>query len=106
MRAAEVAARAVAQRTGARGLLTAPEEALRDFKYELPSTSVKRLVVTAETIQDPRAAEEILREDAQKAADRGGERAARRKTHTRKTTKLRLRRRLRRLIGGVAPTYT
>ena len=66
----EVAARAVAQRTGARGLLTVLEEALRDFKYELPSTSVTRLVVTAETIRDPRAAlEEILREDAQKAAE-------------------------------------
>ena len=66
----EVAARAVAQRTGARGLLTVLEEALRDFKYELPSTSVKRLVVTAETIRDPCAAlEEILREDAQKAAE-------------------------------------
>ena len=46
------------------------EEALRDFKYELPSTSVTRLVVTAETIREPRAAlEEILREDAQKAAE-------------------------------------
>ena len=36
----------------------------------MPSTSVTRLVVTAETIRDPRAAlEEILREDAQKAAE-------------------------------------
>ena len=34
----EVADRAVAQQTGARGLLTVLEETLRDFKFELPST--------------------------------------------------------------------
>ena len=60
---AEVARRAVAERTGARGLLTVLEEALRDFKFELPGTSVERLVVDAETIRRPQQALEALLQD-------------------------------------------
>jgi endopeptidase Clp ATP-binding regulatory subunit ClpX len=39
--------------TGARGLMTVCERVLRDFKYELPSTSVRRFVVTRELVDDP-----------------------------------------------------
>jgi len=50
---AAIAARAHAEGTGARGLLTVIERVLRGFKYELPSTPVKALTVTAETVSDP-----------------------------------------------------
>jgi endopeptidase Clp ATP-binding regulatory subunit ClpX len=53
---AEIAARAHAEGTGARGLLTVIERVLRGFKYELPSTSVKTLTVSAETVADPAGA--------------------------------------------------
>jgi endopeptidase Clp ATP-binding regulatory subunit ClpX len=39
--------------TGARGLMTICERVFRDFKYELPSTSVKRFAVTRELVDDP-----------------------------------------------------
>lgn len=41
----EIAERAVAEQTGARGLLSVMEGVLRDFKFELPSTAVRRLEV-------------------------------------------------------------
>ena len=40
-----VAARAIQERTGARGLMTVLETSLRGFKFHLPSTGVKRFVV-------------------------------------------------------------
>jgi endopeptidase Clp ATP-binding regulatory subunit ClpX len=46
--------------TGARGLMTVCERVLRDFKYELPSTSVRRFVVTKELVENPNAALESL----------------------------------------------
>jgi hypothetical protein len=46
--------------TGARGLMTVCERVLRDFKYELPSTSVRRFVVTKELVENPSAALESL----------------------------------------------
>ncbi len=51
-RLAELAAE---EKTGARGLMTVSERAFRDFKYELPSTLVKRFVVSAEVINQPAA---------------------------------------------------
>jgi endopeptidase Clp ATP-binding regulatory subunit ClpX len=39
--------------TGARGLMTICERVFRDFKYELPSTQVRRFVVTRELVDDP-----------------------------------------------------
>ncbi|HEY3853471.1 MAG TPA: AAA family ATPase [Verrucomicrobiae bacterium] len=39
--------------TGARGLMTICERVFRDFKYELPSTRVKRFAVTRELVDDP-----------------------------------------------------
>jgi ATP-dependent protease Clp ATPase subunit len=50
---AEVARRAARQHTGARGLVTVLEETLRDFKFELPSTRIRRLTVCDETVRQP-----------------------------------------------------
>jgi len=41
--------------TGARGLMTVCERVFRDFKYELPSTHVRRFVVTRELVDNPAA---------------------------------------------------
>jgi endopeptidase Clp ATP-binding regulatory subunit ClpX len=54
-----IALKAVLEKTGARGLFTVCEKALRDFKYELPSTGIKRFVVTPALIEAP--AEELQR---------------------------------------------
>lgn len=51
-RIAELAAE---EKTGARGLMTVCERVFRDLKFELPSTHVKRFVVTRELVDDPRA---------------------------------------------------
>jgi endopeptidase Clp ATP-binding regulatory subunit ClpX len=41
--------------TGARGLMTVCERIFRDFKFELPSTKVRRFVVTAALVDNPAA---------------------------------------------------
>jgi hypothetical protein len=41
--------------TGARGLMTICERVFRDFKFELPSTLVRRFVVTRELVDNPAA---------------------------------------------------
>ena len=51
----EVARRAVAEKTGARGLLTVLEETLRDYKYELPGSGVAKLEVDKSVVQQPQA---------------------------------------------------
>lgn len=51
-----IAERAGEEKTGARGLMTVCERVLRDFKFELPSTGVKRFVVTRELVEHPAAA--------------------------------------------------
>lgn len=43
------------EQTGARGLMTVCERVFRDLKFELPSSLVKRFVVTGELVQDPAA---------------------------------------------------
>jgi endopeptidase Clp ATP-binding regulatory subunit ClpX len=48
-----IAERAGEEQTGARGLMTVSERVFRDIKFELPSTSVKRFVVTRELVDDP-----------------------------------------------------
>jgi len=65
----EIAGRAAAEKTGARGLMTVLEGALREYKYELPSTAVKTLTITKEMIEEPALAlTELLKEnqDAQR----------------------------------------
>ena len=41
------------EQTGARGLMTVCERMLRPLKFELPSTPVKRFVVTKKLVEDP-----------------------------------------------------
>ena len=45
---------AVEEKTGARGLMTVCERTFREFKYELPSTDIRRFVVTADVVDHPR----------------------------------------------------
>ncbi len=52
----EIARRAWAEKTGARGLMTVMERVFREFKYELPSTSIGSFEVTTDTVSDPHAA--------------------------------------------------
>lgn len=51
-----IAALAAKESTGARGLMTVCERVFREFKYELPSTAVKRFEVGAALVDDPKAA--------------------------------------------------
>ncbi len=48
-----IAEMAVDEKTGARGLISAVEKVLLKFEKELPSTEVKKLVVTKEMVKDP-----------------------------------------------------
>src|SRR6266704_2610222 len=50
-----IAERAGEEQSGARGLMTVCERVFRDIKFELPSTPVKRFVVTAELVDNPLA---------------------------------------------------
>jgi ATP-dependent protease HslVU (ClpYQ) ATPase subunit len=55
-----IAEAAAEEKTGARGLMTVCERVFRDLKFELPSTQVKRFVVTRELVDDPKAELEKL----------------------------------------------
>ena len=55
----EIAKLAAEEQTGARGLMTVCERVFREFKYELPSTAVRRFVVNRELVYAPRAGLEI-----------------------------------------------
>ncbi len=58
-----IAEQAARENTGARGLLTVCERVLREFKYELPSSSVRQLVITRAVVEHPaEELERILRE--------------------------------------------
>ncbi|MDR2668205.1 MAG: AAA family ATPase [Puniceicoccales bacterium] len=50
-----IAELAAAENTGARGLMTVLERLLRDFKFHLPSSSIKQFPVSAEVVADPAA---------------------------------------------------
>ncbi len=59
----QIAERASKEKTGARGLMTVLESIFRNFKFELPSTAVKTLLLTAEAVEQPeRALEGLLSE--------------------------------------------
>lgn len=59
----KIAELAALEQTGARGLMTVCERVFRNFKYELPSTSIRRFEVTDELVENPaRALEAILNE--------------------------------------------
>src|SRR5437870_6603654 len=48
-----IAEQASEEKTGARGLMTVCERIFRDLKFELPSTAVKRFVVSRELVDHP-----------------------------------------------------
>jgi ATP-dependent protease Clp ATPase subunit len=48
-----IAELAADEQTGARGLMTVCERVFREIKFELPSTNVKRFVVTRELVDNP-----------------------------------------------------
>ena len=60
-----VATKAADEKTGARGLVTAWEKVLRDFKFELPSLGLPDLLVDAALINEPQKALDLCRQDAQ-----------------------------------------
>ncbi|MBB5032307.1 AAA family ATPase [Prosthecobacter vanneervenii] len=49
----EIASRAEDEKTGARGLVTAWERVLRDFKFEMPSLGLPELVVDGALVKEP-----------------------------------------------------
>ena len=58
-----IAEKAGDEQTGARGLMTICERVFRDIKFELPSSKVRRFVVTRELVENPAAdLEKILAE--------------------------------------------
>ena len=70
-RIAEIAAE---EQTGARGLMTVCERIFRAFKYELPSTDVRRFVVTTAVVDQPtRELERLLGEKRKEEANVGRE---------------------------------
>lgn len=60
-----IAERASDEQTGARGLMTVCERVFRHIKFELPSSPVKRFVVTPELVDDPPAALKSILADPQ-----------------------------------------
>src|SRR5436190_22987445 len=58
-----IAERAADEQTGARGLMTVCERIFRDIKFELPSTNVKRFVVTGELVDNPMSDMQKIRAD-------------------------------------------
>ena len=52
-----IAEKACEEKTGARALATVCEKAMREFKFELPSSDVKAFIVTPEMVENP--AEEL-----------------------------------------------
>ena len=61
-----IAERAGEEQTGARGLMTVCERVFRDIKFELPSTTVKRFVVTQELVDNPPAELQTILADPKK----------------------------------------
>lgn len=60
----KIAERAHKEKTGARGLMTVLERVFRDFKFELPSTGIKRFEVSEETVENPNAdLKQLLRDN-------------------------------------------
>jgi ATP-dependent Clp protease ATP-binding subunit ClpX len=60
-----IAEKAAGENTGARGLLTVCERVLREFKFELPSSTVRQFVVTRELVEHPHEElQRILKEPA------------------------------------------
>jgi len=59
-----IAEKAHAQKTGARALMTVCEKALREYKFELPSSNLHEFVVTEAVVDEPLGELKKLMEDA------------------------------------------
>jgi len=65
----EIAKQATLEKTGARGLLTVCERVLRDFKYELPSTAIRRFSVNKQLVKNPQSALKKILQDPRSTDD-------------------------------------
>jgi endopeptidase Clp ATP-binding regulatory subunit ClpX len=65
----EIANQAAVEKTGARALLTVCDRVLRDFKFELPGSGIRQLVIDAETVRKPAVRLGQLVAEAQVAAE-------------------------------------
>ena len=61
----KIAERAYDQNTGARGLVSVVEKVLMKFEKKLPSTTIKRLLVTKEMVENPVGELRLLLENAE-----------------------------------------
>jgi len=61
----KIAEKAAKEKTGARGLVSAIERVLIPFEKNLPSTPIKRLLVTAELVENPEAELKRMKEGAE-----------------------------------------
>ncbi len=59
----QIAKEAHVQKTGARALMTVCEKTSREYKFELPSSSVQEFVVTASVVDDPAGELKRIMED-------------------------------------------
>jgi len=60
-----IAERAALEKTGARGLATVCEQAMRHFKFELPGSGIRQLVVNQAVVEDPAGElERILKDES------------------------------------------
>ena len=60
----QIAEGAYVQETGARALMTVCEKTLREYKFELPSSSIREFVVTEAVVKDPAGELQRILEDA------------------------------------------
>jgi ATP-dependent Clp protease ATP-binding subunit ClpX len=70
----KIAEMAADEQTGARGLMTICERVFRPLKFELPSTAVKRFVVTRALVEDPQQALAKLKAEHKSEEDSVGRR--------------------------------
>ena len=66
----KIAEKAADEKTGARGLVTVLERIFRDFKFELPSTSIRSFEVDEETVDHPeQAINELIEQNRDQVDD-------------------------------------
>ena len=66
----KIAEKAADEKTGARGLVTVLERTFRDFKFELPSTSIRSFEVDEETVDHPeQAINELIEQNRDQVDD-------------------------------------
>ena len=56
----ELAKQAVSEKTGARALMTILERVLRDFKFELPSSTLNRIKIDKQLVRNPKRQLKVL----------------------------------------------